>query len=55
MCHYYKEGVCEATGIEPEVISCVDKARCTNKAWEQCGVYISLFFLSTGLAFRKVA
>ena len=55
MCPHYKESVCEAAGVEPEVISCVQSDRCTGRSWEQCVVYISLFFLSTGLAFRKVA
>jgi len=55
MCPHYKKGVCDAAGIEPDAIKCVDKDRCTNREWERCGVYISLFFLSTGLAFRKVA
>ncbi|HTR44535.1 MAG TPA: hypothetical protein VMH06_02410 [Thermodesulfovibrionales bacterium] len=55
MCPHYKEGVCEAAGIEPEAIICVKTDRCTNRAWEQCSVYISLFFFTTGLAFRRVA
>jgi hypothetical protein len=55
MCPHYKKGVCEAAGVEPETISCVEKARCTNRAWEHCRVYISLFFFTTGLAFRNVA
>jgi hypothetical protein len=55
MCPHYRGSVCEASGVEPEVISCVETGRCTNRTWEQCSVYISLFFFTTGLAFRKVA
>jgi hypothetical protein len=42
-------------GIEPERLPCVDKNSCLRGDWEKCSVVIAHYFVSTGIAYVKVA
>ncbi|MGD0885570.1 MAG: hypothetical protein ABSA46_12000 [Thermodesulfovibrionales bacterium] len=55
MCPSFKTGICELAGIEPERLQCADKDSCLSGEWEKCKVVIAHYFISTGIAYAKVA
>ena len=54
VCPMFKKDICEVAGIEPVKIACADEMRCRAGEWEKCKVYISHYFISTGMASHRI-